>query len=133
MTITDFYKKDKICMSKWTTCLLEPLAIAVKVEDGDKQEEMLFKIPVGFCTDTYFNKNDFGTKSDEANILFSYLIRNERQVTEEFGMNERRFHVMLAKLEVVLIRNYAICNWFKKTWKLMWAYVGLFEGFLLGD
>ena len=135
MTITDFYKKNKICVSKWTACLLEPLEIAIKIEDdnSDMQSEIFVHVPASFCINEYFSKNDFGPKAEEANILFSFLTKNERQVKEEFGMDDRKFHMLLAKLEVVLIENYAICNWFRKNWKLVWAYLGLFESFLMGE
>ena len=131
--VTDFYRKSKICVSKWSACLLEPLIMAVKEEQEDMDREIYFTIPTGFCIDKHFSDSDFGAKSDEANIFFSYLFKNREAIKREHCMTERQFDMLVSKLEVVLVRNYAVCNWFRKTWKLVWAYVGLFESFLMGD
>ena len=128
--ITDFYKKSKICICKWTATLLESAIFAIHFEDFDISKDIIFEVPPSFRISEYYKSNEYGSKSDEANVLFSYLNANKYFIIKDREISEKKFDYYMAGLNLVMEKNYLDCNWFRKVWKIVGAYIRLYEAFL---
>lgn len=133
MTITDFYRKSKICISKWTSELLEPATIVVHSNGAELETETFFSIPKGFRVEQYFLGEEFGSKSDEANLLRTYLLKSKEFIKKDRGISEITFNFYLAQLNLVLIKNYFKGKRINRVFRLLGAYIKLWLISVLND
>lgn len=114
MDIADFYRKSKILVNKWTGELIEPVTVAIKFVGASMEKEVFFNMPKGFKAKEYFLPKFFGEKAEEANILFTYLIKSKEFIKKDREFSESRFNLLIAGLRLLMVKKYMKCNWLYK-------------------